>query len=59
MCTLSNQNQSHKKQKDCQETRAALAVLHTYVDNQAILEPIFERADWRGLFIDLYLYFYM
>ena len=57
MCTLSNQNQSHKKQKDC--LGAALAVLHTYVDNQAILEPIFQRAHWRGLFIDLYLYFYM
>ena len=31
---------SHKKQKDSLETQARLAVLHTYVENQAILEPI-------------------
>ena len=31
---------SHKKRKDSLETRAQLAVLRTYVENQAILEPI-------------------
>ena len=31
---------SHKKQKYSLETGAELAVLHTYVENQAILEPI-------------------
>ena len=31
---------SHKKQKDSLETRAELAVLRSYVENQAILEPI-------------------
>ena len=31
---------SHKKQKDSLETRTELAVLRTYVENQAILEPI-------------------
>ena len=31
---------SHKKRKDSLETRAELAVLRTYVENQAILEPI-------------------
>ena len=31
---------SHKKRKDSLETRAELAVLHSYVENQAILEPI-------------------
>ena len=30
----------HKKRKDSLETQAKLAVLHTYVENQAILEPI-------------------
>ena len=33
-------NHSHKKQKDSLEARAKLAVLQTYVENQAILEPI-------------------
>ena len=33
-------NHSHKKRKDCLETRTKLAVLRTYVENQAILEPI-------------------
>ena len=32
---------SHKKRKDSLETRARLAVLRTYVKNQAMLEPIF------------------
>ena len=31
---------SHKKRKDSLKTRAGLAILHTYVENQAILEPI-------------------
>ena len=31
---------SHKKRKDSLETQAKLAVLHTYVKNQDILEPI-------------------
>ena len=31
---------SHKKQKNNLETRAEWAVLHSYVENQAILEPI-------------------
>ena len=31
---------SHKKQKDSLETQAELSVLSTYVENQAILEPI-------------------
>ena len=31
---------SHKKQKESLEARAEVAVLHTYVENQAILEPI-------------------
>ena len=31
---------SHKKRKDSLETRAELAVLRTYVENQAIPEPI-------------------
>ena len=31
---------SHKKRKDSLETQAELAVLRTYVENQAILEPI-------------------
>ena len=31
---------SHKKRKDRLETQAKLVVLHTYVENQAILEPI-------------------
>ena len=31
---------SHKKRKDCRETRAELAVLCIYVENQAILDPI-------------------
>ena len=32
---------SRKKRKDSLERRAELAVLRTYVENQAILEPIF------------------
>ena len=32
---------SHKKHKDSLERRAELAVLRTYVEKQAILEPIF------------------
>ena len=31
---------SHKKRKDSSKTRAELAVLCTYFENQAILEPI-------------------
>ena len=31
---------SHKKRKYSLETRTKLAVLHNYVENQAILEPI-------------------
>ena len=31
---------SHKKRKDGLKTRAKLAVLRTYVEKQAILEPI-------------------
>ena len=31
---------SHKKRKGSLKTRADLAILHTYVENQAILEPI-------------------
>ena len=31
---------SHKKRNDSLETRAELAVLCTYVENQAIIEPI-------------------
>ena len=30
----------HKKRKDSPETRAKLAVLRIYVENQAILEPV-------------------
>ena len=30
----------HKKRKDSPETRAELAVLRIYVENQAILEPV-------------------
>ena len=33
-------NHSHKKRKDGLETRAELAVLGSYVENQAILELI-------------------
>ena len=33
-------NHSHKKRKDSLETRAERAVLHAYVENQAIPEPI-------------------
>ena len=31
---------SHKKRKDSLETRAELTVLRTYLENEAILEPI-------------------
>ena len=31
---------SHKKRKDSLETRAELAVLRTYIENQAMTEPI-------------------
>ena len=37
---LPEKRHGHKKQKDSLETRAKLAVLHTYVENQATLEPI-------------------
>ena len=37
-------NHSYKKQKDSLETRAELAVPRSYVENQAILEPILYRA---------------
>ena len=30
---------NHKRRKDSLETRAEVAVLHTYIENQAILEP--------------------
>ena len=33
-------NHSHKKRKDSMETRAKLAILCSYVHNQAMLEPI-------------------
>ena len=33
-------NHSHKKRKDGLETQAELALRHTYIENQAILEPI-------------------
>ena len=33
-------NHSHKKRKDSLETRTELAILRSYVENQAILEPI-------------------
>ena len=33
-------NHSHKKRKDSLETQVELAVLRTYVENQAIPEPI-------------------
>ena len=33
-------NCSHNKRKDSLETRTQRAVLRTYVENQAILEPI-------------------
>ena len=33
-------HQSHKERKDSLDTRDELAVLRTYVDNQAILAPI-------------------
>ena len=36
----STTNHSHKKRKDSLETRAELAVLRTYVENQSILELI-------------------
>ena len=35
-----NRYHSHKKWKDSLETWAEPAVLRTYVDNQAILEPV-------------------
>ena len=35
-----NYNHSHKKCKDNRETRLELAVLHSYVENKAILESI-------------------
>ena len=35
-----NYNHSHKKCKDNWETRLELAVLHSYVENKAILESI-------------------
>ena len=37
---LTTFNHSHKKRKDSLGTRAELALLRTYVENQAILEPI-------------------
>ena len=37
---LTTFNHSNKKRKDSLETRAELAVLRIYVENQAILEPI-------------------
>ena len=39
---------SHKKRKESLESRAELAVLRTYVENQAILEPILLY--WRSKF---------
>ena len=33
-------NHNHSKRKDSLETGTELAVLRTYVENQAILEPI-------------------
>ena len=35
-----NQKHSPKKRKDSLESPAELVALHTYVENQAILEPI-------------------
>ena len=40
IAVIHNSHHSHKKQKDGRETRAGLAVLRSYVENQAILEPI-------------------
>ena len=37
---FSTSKHSHKKRKYSLETRAELAVLRIYVENQAILEPI-------------------
>ena len=37
---LFNINYSHKKRKDSLDTRAERTVLHAYVENQGILEPI-------------------
>ena len=37
---LTQIHHNHKKWKDSLETRAELAVLRSYVENQAILEPI-------------------
>ena len=39
------------------ETRAELAVLRSYVENQAILEQ--GRAGQQGLFMDPYFYFFI
>ena len=52
---------------DSLETWAELAVLSTYVENQAILEPILlyraskckQRARQRGLFMDSYFYLFI
>ena len=35
-----NFNNSHKERKDSLETQAKLAVLRTYIENKAMLEPI-------------------
>ena len=57
-------NHSHKKKKDSLETQAELAVLRSYVENQATLEPILlyraskckqtKELGKRGLFMDPY-----
>ena len=40
-------NHSHKKRKDSLEKRGERAVLHAYVENQAILEPILLYRAWK------------
>ena len=42
-------NHNHSKRKDSLETRAELAVLRAYVENQAILEPIllYPASKWK------------
>ena len=39
-------NHSDKKRKDSLETRAERAVLHAYVEKQAVLEPILLYRAW-------------
>ena len=60
-------NHIYKKRKDSLKTRAKLAVICTYIENQAILEPFLlyrasnckQRGGQRRLFIDPYFYLFM